>query len=195
MDIHLINRRLKELYGQDFLRQPIFRVVWSDDELEKRFGEFEDYLEGTNIFLRRFVGVREAKKYNFMKPQYILEKLFINKHNREILDNDTFSPRMCTYEPFWCFGRDDKDRPIKPVWRAVELVIVMNLNPKKLTPSQMNDEEFRRALEDEKIMTELLNTHVKSDALHSSVQDGDTVMFGRSTSEMEKAVIGHGKTD
>lgn len=185
MDIHLINQRLRDLYGKDFLDQPIYRVVWSDDEIEKRYGLFRDFVSGTNILIREAEEVREVKKYNFLEPQYILEKLFFNQHNQEVLDNKTLSPRTCTYEPVWCFGLDDKGKPKKPVWRAIELILLSLNNPKKLTPSDMDDKEFEQARKDEELMIELMNTHIKSDALHSAVKDGDAVLFGRGTSEVK----------
>lgn len=179
MDIHLINQRLADLFGKDFLNQPIYRIIWSD-EIEKRFSYFEDYVPGTNVLIRRVQEVRECKKYAFLdKPQYVLEKLFFNQHNTEILDNKTLSPRTCTYEPMWCFGHEPNGRPRKPIWRAVELLMMAINNPSKLTPSQMKDAEMKQALEDEKIMLELLNKHIKSDPLHSAIKDGDAVMLNQ----------------
>jgi hypothetical protein len=186
MDIHIINRRLKDIYGCDFLDQPIYRIVWSEEQLEKRFGTFRDFLPGTNIFLREVTGVREVKKYTYLEPQYVLEKLFFNQHNTEILDNATLSPRMTTYEPLWAFGIDDKGQVKRPVWRAIEIILMSVNNPSKLTPSQMNDKELEQAKKDELLMIEIMNTKIKNDAFHSAVTDGDAVLFGRSTSEMKK---------
>lgn len=179
MDIHLINQRLKDLYGVDFLNQPTYKVVWSEDEIEKRFSYFEDYVPGTNILLRRVQEVREVKKYNFLEPQYVLEKLFVNRHNTEILDNKTLNPLACTYEPLWCFGHEKNGKARIPVWRAVELLIMSHLNPRKLTPSQMSDLEFEQAKKDEKLMLELMEKHIPNDSLHSSIKDGDTVMLNQ----------------
>lgn len=185
MDIHLINRRLKDIYGVDFLNQPIYRIVWSNDEIEKRFGTFTDYIPGTNIFIREVTEVREVKKYNYLEPQYVLEKLFFNQHNKEILDNKTLAPQICTYEPLHAFGHEKNGRAKEVVWRAVELLLMMVNNPKLLTPSQMNDVELAQAAEDEKIMIELMNTHIKSDAMHSSIADGDTIMMNDATQKRE----------
>ncbi len=186
MDIHLINRRLQDTYGMDFLSQPFYRVVWSDEEIEKRFSEFEDYVPGTNILLRRVKEVREVKKYSYLQPQYILEKLFFNQHNKEILDNKTLAPRSCTYEPVWSFGFEKNGRARQPIWRAIELILISVNNPKRLTPSEMSDADFEQAVKDEKLMMDLMEQYIPNDSLHSSVQDGDTVMFGRSTSEVKE---------
>jgi hypothetical protein len=187
MDIHIINRRLADIYGKDFLDQPLYRIVWSATELEKRFSTFRDFLPGTNIFLREFTGVREVKKYPDFLPQWVLEKLFFNQHNMEILDNSTLSPRTATYEPLWMFGQDDKGNVKQPVWRAIEIILMSVNNPKKLTPSEMNDKEIQQAYKDEQLMMEIMNTKIKNDAFHSAVQDGDAVLFGRGTKEMKNA--------
>lgn len=179
MDIHLINRRLRDIYGKDFLDQPIYRVVWSDDEIEKRFGTFRDYVPGTNVLVREVTEVREVKKYPYLEPQYVLEKLFFNQHNKEILDNKTFNPASCTYEPVWAFGREPNGRAKPVVWRAVELILMSINNPKKLTPSQMNDAELEQAKKDEQVFMDLMNEHIKNDPLHSAVKDGDAVMLNQ----------------
>jgi len=180
MDIREINRNLVEHFGKDFLDRPVYRVVWSDDLVEKRFGTFRDYVSGTNILLREVTEVREVRKYSYLEPQYVLEKLFINQHNTEILESDTFNPQHCTYEPVWCFGHDSSHKYGKkarqPVWRAIQLLITMLLNPKKLTSSEMNDAEKAQAFKDEQVLMDLLNTHIKSDAMHSAIQDGDAVI-------------------
>jgi hypothetical protein len=179
MDVPAINQRLVDVHGKDFLGQPNYRVVWTDNEIEKRFGYFEDYVPGTNILIRRVKEVREVKKYSYLEPQWILEKLFFNQHNQEILDNKTLAPQNCTYEPFWAFGHEKNGRAKRPIWRAIELLILCVNNPKKLTPSQMNDEEKKQAEQDEKLMLDILNERVPNDALHSAVKDGDAVMLNQ----------------
>lgn len=177
MDIPAVNRRLVDIYGSDLLGQPIYRCVWSLDEIEKRFSTFEDYIEGTNILIRRVKEVREVRKYNYIEPQWVLEKLFHNQHNKEILDNKTLSPLNCTYEPVWCFGHEDNGRARRPIWRAIEFILLSINNPSKLTPSQMTDAEIDDARKDEEIMAKLLEEKMPDNYLHSSIKDGETVML------------------
>lgn len=179
MDIHLINQRLIDIYGKDLLNQPIYRIIWSEDEIEKRFATFRDWVPGTNILIREVTEVREVKKYSTYEPQYILEKLFFNQHNTEILDNNTFNPQKCTYEPMWAFGKDKNGRIRRPVWRAIELLITCINNPSKMTPSEMDEAEFNQAREDERIMNDLLEEHIPNDSLHSAIKDGDAVMLNQ----------------
>src|SRR5690348_475959 len=110
MDLHLINRRLKEKYGPGFnLVDPMFRVVFSDDEVEHRKEKFRDFVPGTNILLREVEEVRLCKKYNFLEPQYVLEKQIRNL-NDAVIDTRNLSNKV-TYEPFYAFGQDEKGRP------------------------------------------------------------------------------------
>lgn len=181
MDVTTVNNKLKDNYGQDLLGQPFFRIVWSEDQLEKRIGDFEDYLPGTNILIRRVREVRECKKYPFLKPQWVMEKLFFNQHNDEILDNDTLSPRTCTYEPFWAFGHEKNGRAKRPIWDGCVYLINCWMNPRKKTPSEMNDDEINEELKQQEAFQELLNTHVKNDSLHSAIEDGDAIMMNDAT--------------
>jgi hypothetical protein len=176
MDIYLINQKLADTYGTDWLKQPLYRIIWSADQIEKRLGTFNDYIPGTNVFIRKVTEVRECRKYPGFDPQWCLEKLFFNQHNDEILDNDTLNPSTCTYEPLWMFGFEN-GRAKRPVWLAVQFLINKVNNPKPLTPSELNDEELKRALEEEKVINDLLAANVKNDVLHSSVKDGDTIMM------------------
>lgn len=180
MDILLINRKLKDIYGADLLGQPIFRIVWSEDLIEKRFSTFRDYVPGTNILLREVTEVRELKKYRDYKPQYVLEKLMVNHHGTEILDSDSLSPSNAVYEPLWMFKHEDKGKPKQPVWRAVELLLSWIMNPKKLSPSDMKDSEIKQYEEDERIMMEMLEIQADEfgqSLLGSKIKDGDAVVL------------------
>lgn len=174
-----INQRLKDRYGQDILGQPVYRVVWSASQVEKRRGEFEDYVPNTNILIRRVHEVREVKKYAYLDPQWILEKLMVNPEHSEVVDNDTLTPRSTTYEPIWSFGFEADGRPKLPVWHPVEFLIEMQRNPVTLTPSQMTDAEIDESERDYQMMMDLMNASIRNDPLHSAVKDGDAVMLNQ----------------
>lgn len=179
MDIHLINRKLKDIYGSDLLDQPIYRVVWSDDLLEKRFETFRDFVPGTNILLREKKEVREVKKYNYLEPQWILERLFMEP-NTAIVDNDTLNPRFSSYNCIWSFGFEGKGnnkRAQRPVWRAIELLIKWNFTEKKVaSPKEMEEMDMKQLEEDEKIMLEMLNAKGES-YFQSALHDGDAIVM------------------
>jgi hypothetical protein len=72
-DVEILNQYLKA-HGVNDFGQPLYRVVWSDFQLEHRRGVFRDFIG--KIFLREFVGVKEVPKYNFIKERWILERWF-----------------------------------------------------------------------------------------------------------------------
>ncbi len=168
MDLYLINRRLRDNYGIDIASdQQKYRIVWSEDMLEKRRGLFTDYVPNTNILIRTVHEIRLVKKYQF-EPQYVLEHLIPNVCNSEI--NERLS-----YEPLWTFG-DKREL----VWRAIELLIKFIQNPRKpFTEKELEMMEAEQILRDEQIIDELLQENMKFDAFHSSVQDGDSVILSK----------------
>lgn len=118
--VEAINNWLKNNYGQ-YDGKAKFRLVFANDQLEKRFGTFTDYLPGTNIFLREVTEVREIKKYrepNF-KDCYVLEELLPNYHT-------DVSGRL-SYEPFWVYDKKLPDGSIKhPTFEAVQFLMKMS---------------------------------------------------------------------
>lgn len=83
-DLKLMNEKIKDRFGSDEIGNAAYRVAWAPDQLEKRKGHFDDYVEGTNIFLKTFVGVREVKKYPAIGEKYILEILTPNTIGDEL---------------------------------------------------------------------------------------------------------------
>ena len=108
-----INRKLKENYGRDFQDRPNFRLVFSADQFEKRYGEFEDWYG--KVYLRSYNGVRTVPKYQESPPAWVLEKMERNV-STEIVDADI------SYEPLHVF-KDKNGNPLEPYWRFVEIVI------------------------------------------------------------------------
>lgn len=71
-----INRQLKDAFGSDTVSgRAMWRVVFSDDEIEKRKGTFNDFDEnGTRI--RTVTEIREVPKYRqYIHQKYVLEQL------------------------------------------------------------------------------------------------------------------------
>lgn len=115
-----LNRKLKERFGSDEIGNAAYRVVWAPDQLEKRKGHFNDFLEGTNIFLRTFVGVREVQKYPAIGDKYILEIL-----NPNIIGDELEVNKKLVYEYLMEFPEN------KPPWyEAIEYFLRM-LNPEE----------------------------------------------------------------
>ena len=99
--VDVINKSLKDLYSTDIVTGlPIFRIVWSEDEMEKRYGTFDDFLPGTQIFLRTVTETREVPKYRqWIHNKHILERLVLVP---EFQQHELPSSKV-SYEPLWVF--------------------------------------------------------------------------------------------
>lgn len=117
--------------------KPVFRIVWSDDQLEKRIGQFHDFYG--EIYVRTFNGLREVRKYPGpeYRERWVLEK-FIPMNNPEVWES---LAQGGVYEPIWVF-RGPNGTYQKPTWKAVQFLIGMLLGEKKkMSQSDIDDQE------------------------------------------------------
>jgi len=112
--VEVLNARLVDHFGVDTVTgQPMFRIVWSNDQLEKRKVEFTD--EGLQLLHPE---VREVKKYSYIKDRYVLERLVIVPEvNAEDLPTSKLS-----YEPLWVY-QTSYGEALPPVWEPTKFVI------------------------------------------------------------------------
>jgi len=112
--ISYINQRLKTLYGRfETTEYPLYRVVWSEDEFEKRLTHYTD--EGYELLNPE---VRELPKYRQWAPnRYILERLVVVP---EFVETDLTG--RFSYEPLWVFS-DRFGNPLPPKWEAIVMII------------------------------------------------------------------------
>lgn len=124
--VEAINEWLKNNYGQ-YDGKAKFRLVFANDQLEKRLGTFRDYLPGTDIFLREVIEVRLTPKYPELnyKDCYIMERLVPNYHPN--------IPGKLSYEAFWSYDKRLPDGSIKhPTFEAIQFLMIHSLEgPKK----------------------------------------------------------------
>ena len=102
--IELINGQLERHFGSDITGRPYFRIVWSEDQFEKRLTEFTD--AGVALLTPE---VRELPKYRqWIHAKYILEGLtIVPEPSLGELPVSKFS-----YEPVWVF--EDRDHNYLP---------------------------------------------------------------------------------
>lgn len=122
--VELINKQLK-LYGSNIYDNPIFRVVFSENQVENRRGTFKDF--SGDIFIREVTEIREVKKYPWIKEKWILERWApgsISHHPDLISMQDgvyicvyAFQDKNCNYLP--------------PLLKVCEVLISNLLNPKR----------------------------------------------------------------
>lgn len=112
-EVKTINQRLIDHYGLFENGQPRYRVVWSDDEIEKRLTNFT--AEGFEL---PYSIVREVPKYRqYIQHKFVLEGLVgVPEYQQEEALN------KISYEPLWVF-QDANNNPLPPKWQVIELVM------------------------------------------------------------------------
>lgn len=97
-NINQINQRLALNYGFNLLGLPYFRLAFSNNQMEKRFGKYAEYYG--KIFIREFNGLREVPKYSYLKGRWILERWIppVYSHTPDIPETSQGS-----YEPIYVF--------------------------------------------------------------------------------------------
>jgi hypothetical protein len=111
--LEILNKRLEEYFGTAWNGMPIYRIVFSDDQMEMRKMDHTD--EGVKLL---FPEVREVPKYrHYIKAKYILEKLVeLNEAAQEELKV------KISYECLWVYT-DANDNALPPKWEVTQLVI------------------------------------------------------------------------
>jgi len=107
-----INTNLLRDYGRELDGRASFRIVWSDDQLEKR------RVKNINGVELLFEEVREMLKYDYIKGRYILERIV----NVMELDPETDLVEKMPYEVLWVF-MDRRGDYLPPRTDACRLVI------------------------------------------------------------------------
>ena len=144
-DKDTVNKVLLNNYGRDLSDRPWFRVVWSNDQLEKRRGTFNTFTE-CGIFVRTVTEVREVPKYPYIADRWILETLVPPSQINLI---DLPEARQGSYEPIYVF-EDSKGNALPLNVRVVELVADHVRMPKDHSGiRQRIESEFAHKDEDE----------------------------------------------
>ena len=164
-----INKRLLEYYGRDVVwNRPIYRVVWSSSQRETRFAEYEDWYNQV-IFLRKVKEWRETLKYPQNPDRWVLERIFPNPRQDELLGE--FS-----YEPLFVF-QDKNGNYLPPVWNAINLILytLHTQNAKKAKSNEemeLSKEKEAARREEEEILDSLIQSDYE---LASKVHDGEGI--------------------
>lgn len=161
--LDVLNKRLVDHYGLDSnTGRPMFRIVWSDDQTEKRLMDVTD----SGIALLQ-PEVREVKKYWYIKHLYVLERLvLVPEINQKDLPTDKLS-----YEPIWVYC-DSNHQPVPPIWEATKFVVdtmfaaLGKKSLKKYVDSEKNTTPEGREQRISELQTELFGNETETaDAL------------------------------
>lgn len=111
--IEVINQRLVDYFGRFENGQANFRLVWSEDFLEKRL--IYSTKEGFDLLTPI---ISEDKKCSYIDNRYLLVRL--------VPVPEVNQPDLCgaktSYEPVWTF-EDGNGNPLPPKWEAIKVLI------------------------------------------------------------------------
>lgn len=111
--LEVLNQRLRDHFGSAWNNDAIWRVVWAEDQFEKRLMHYND--NGMQLLMPE---VREVVKYNYIKGKYILERLVAVPG----VDAQELPTTHESYECMWVF--EDKDHnALPPIWDAIKFVV------------------------------------------------------------------------
>ncbi len=144
--LEVFNRRLRSEFGY-FEDKQRFRLVWSNDQFEKRLTAYTD--EGLELLVPE---VRELPKYRQYAPdRYILESITVIPEGHEELSVEKIS-----YEPIWTF-RDKNGVYLEPNYMAAKFIINAILDPQMTYyKAPTNEEERQRRIAEIDELEELL---------------------------------------
>lgn len=113
--VERINDWLRKEYGIETVSdRPMWRVVWADDQTEKRLMRYTD--AGIELLTPE---VREVRKYQQFPHMYVLEHLeYVDAANNA----DEMTVQIASYEPKWSFV-DNQLNPLQPRIEVCKLVI------------------------------------------------------------------------
>lgn len=113
--VEKINERLRDHFSTAWNGLPIWRVVWSEDQYEKRLTKYTD--GGLELLHPE---MRELPKYKqFIHNKFLLERYVMVPQINE--DNLT---EKASYEPIYVF-EDKHGNALPPKWQVCEYVIKM----------------------------------------------------------------------
>lgn len=143
-EVDLINTVIRR-HGTNQYGDPIFRVVFSDNQVESRKGTYTDY--AGDIFIRTVTEVREVPKYPNLKGKWILER---------------WAPGELSYHPdlitmkngvYICvYAFQDKDgNYLPPLLKVAEILIYHLLNPRTRGEALAQDKIIDAETEEQEI--------------------------------------------
>ncbi len=116
-EVARINLLLRNEFGIETTSdRPIYRVVWSNNEFEKRLMHYKD--SGIKLLTPE---VREVPKYKqWAADRYILERL--SYVETDIKENQELTVNKVSYEPIWSFV-DNKLNYLPPKYEVCKIII------------------------------------------------------------------------
>jgi len=157
-----MNERLMAYYGSDVsCSHSRFRLVFTDDLLEKRESEFGD---------PPVKEVREVKKYSYLQPCWMLE--IHCPQQVGMAELKTFDH----YEPLWAWTKYEYYRPVwDDIAKVVTIVIKQMTAPVKKNSVIVANEEMAAKQREENLMFDIIQQG--RSFLGQQLTEGEAVSF------------------
>jgi len=128
----LINNWLKLHGGLNPYGEPLYRLVWSDSQIERRWGTFNDFTP-SGIFVRTFTGFRDVKKYPWIHERWLVERWC----EPDLMIANEIDISRGTYEPVFVY-EDKNGNPLPLALFTVQFIIAA-ANADRTTPEVVKD--------------------------------------------------------
>lgn len=148
--------------------RPEYRVVWSDDQLEKRIVNTTD--EGFELINPE---VREVRKYQHIAHRYVLERLTEIKGETDLVSDTNL---ILSYEPIWTF----EDR-------------FGNYLPPRLDACKIIIDQIETSLNHK--MKPIVKEDLSEEAKTAEINRIEQILFGNETPVTDALHYGTGVTD
>lgn len=158
--IESINQHLIDEYGIDTVTgQPMFRIVFSDDQTEMRLVDTLD--SGIRLL---YAQVMEVKKYSYLKGIWVLERLVVipDINQREL------PASKLSYEPLWAY-RDAANNPLPPIWEATKYIV-------DALYAALGKKSLRNYVEEEDAEERIF--HLQEELFGNETETGDALAYG-----------------
>lgn len=171
-DINPINKWIKEQWGSIYDGRPRFRVVWANNQTEKRLGVYNKFHGAILLAESQEVELKEVPKYPGPDYQdyWVLERLVLEE-NPEIPNS-----RNGSYEPIFVF-KTNKGAYLVPNQKSITLFLYFAENGEKSTPWGERQRDDRIQDQEVKEFREILDEQGGS-FLHKQMKEGEAVSMG-----------------
>lgn len=162
-----INELLERDYGKHDNNLPVYRVAWSEDQFEYRYGTYKKFTS-SGIYIGEQTGFLHVPKYRQWLPeQWVLEQLTPTEGNSELTEK-------LSYEPLFPFKKHEPDYEVCKI--VIENILyAMNKRPEPYKP-KFEELQTKEAIEArvEKLMAILFD---QSDDLVNKMSYGEATFI------------------